>query len=1312
MSIKVHAGKFEHFVLRPLFWFATFVLVLFALVQATGRFTMAIAHLFEEQINLVAATQNAHLEGVRGSWRGFNPVVYVERLTFGSGHIDQLEIELDALESAWHNAPVLRYARAADVTLKLVQDQAGWRLAGAGAELPDIPLRPLLEQSDDIALTFAAEFANREQQVGRLVAHLALSERDEQRHLQLDILGENDDTFVLQGWQMPQPDGPAQVLVAYGGQISIPRALAGQDDVRLTGDDGQWHGDSVDAHGQLKMTLGRFSVPEVPASFALSAQIDMQRRAYEFAGRVSQLVLDGRDAELDLTGGHFVIRLPEPPPETLGLGELDPEPALDAAAPVRYWQSQLSLTAISEFVGQQMREWEALSQWANQAQIRGELLNLHLFAGGPSRFGYAATAVDISMRGHRGAPTVRGAGGQLWGHAQGAAFQLNSPELYVGFPRLYHDGWQFAESQGLLKLWIEPGYIALHGTHIKTRLGDSAIGGAFGWARPSERYEQRVGLRISVDQTDMLQARGFVPYRIPENLADWLSYGPQAGAVTDATFVYHGQVHNQEGRLTRRLELQADFAEAQIRFDRAWPELQAASGSLHVAGRVTRAELRRARSLEVDVDAGTLLLAPGTTHADIQLTASGSGNALLDFVRGTPLQENMSFVTEAWRGGGQLALQADMTIPLVRDPTADRTGVPDLRVDLAFTTEDFDLVMPDYRLTATQLQGHGTFSLPHHLAGDFSGLIFDEPATIAIAHDPEWLHFDIDGAGQAADIYRVSGVDDLGLLDGSFDFLARVNIAMGRQNVTNMTVATDLSGMGIKLPAHLAKLPSEQTPAEFDLQFLEAYQSLSWRYKDTQGWIHFSGDEVSRGAIGIGAKAPVTGQDQRAILISGLMDQLILSDWVSDDGEAAVGLPQDWQIQRLSIGEFIVGDLSFSDLILTGAQVGDEVSFAMSSADLVGRIEIPAEGLLGIELDKIRLPIDEQEAPLDGSGEALYDVALSLPAEDPIDIEVGRTLPAAQVVISELILGDEPFGRWAFSIEPEADRVNFADFSASVNGVNIDNGELWWNLSDNRSAFQGAVVLDDLATTLPLWDYAPVVSTDSAGLQAQVSWSGSPANIDLLNLDGDLDFSAENGRFLDIESGGGLRMLSLLNFSNVVKRISLDFSDVTGSGVEFDRIKAPVRLQSGQLSFREPMTVRSSASNFQVGGLVDLASGTLDNEMIVTLPVSDSLPWYGVYLALANPLAGLGVVIGERVLRRPIQAFSSAKYRVTGTLDEPQLKFVGIWDQSMRNVEEERAEGEPENNEFPDEQRVEENLGDAGDTSPGQLPQQNAGDAT
>jgi hypothetical protein len=113
------------------------------------------------------------------------------------------------------------------------------------------------------------------------------------------------------------------------------------------------------------------------------------------------------------------------------------------------------------------------------------------------------------------------------------------------------------------------------------------------------------------------------------------------------------------------------------------------------------------------------------------------------------------------------------------------------------------------------------------------------------------------------------------------------------------------------------------------------------------------------------------------------------------------------------------------------------------------------------------------------------------------------------------------------------------------------------------------------------------------------------------------------------------------------------------------------------MKFLEPMTVEGSGSSFRIAGQVDLVDGTLDNEMIVTLPVTKGLPWYAAYVALANPLAGLGVLVGERMLRKPLEQFSSAKYEIRGTLDDPELKFVSVWDTRMNRpqVSLEQVEG-------------------------------------
>ena len=285
-------------------------------------------------------------------------------------------------------------------------------------------------------------------------------------------------------------------------------------------------------------------------------------------------------------------------------------------------------------------------------------------------------------------------------------------------------------------------------------------------------------------------------------------------------------------------------------------------------------------------------------------------------------------------------------------------------------------------------------------------------------------------------------------------------------------------------------------------------------------------------------------------------------------------------------------------------------------------------------------------------------------------MSVGQALPRAKVFVNELIIGKEPFGRWKFAISPEVGGVRFDIEDVLVNGVEIKNSALYWDLERNRSAFSGATYMKDLADVLPLWGYAPVVTSKSASVAGNLSWAGSPANLDILNSEGGISLAATEGRFLDVEtSQAGLRVLSLLNITALTKRISFDFSDVVGEGISFEEAFGDVQIEDQNLSFTKNLVIKSTSSRYEFGGEVDLSGNALDAEMIVTLPVGDSLPWYAAYLAIANPIAGLGVAVGERVFRKPIERMSSAKFLISGSLDDPDVTFTELFNKDIKEAE-------------------------------------------
>jgi uncharacterized protein YhdP len=389
-----------------------------------------------------------------------------------------------------------------------------------------------------------------------------------------------------------------------------------------------------------------------------------------------------------------------------------------------------------------------------------------------------------------------------------------------------------------------------------------------------------------------------------------------------------------------------------------------------------------------------------------------------------------------------------------------------------------------------------------------------------------------------------------------------------------------------------------------------------------------------RGAIGFSSTPPMVDTANNELVLGGRIEGFSVEQVVPDGGGGpALAIPI--RLADLGVGLVDVNGIGFRDAVLggrLGAGDGPDVMLNIESPDLTGRLKYSDGEPLELDLALLRLPEGED----DGT--------------DPLEVQVIGELLDADIKLSQLLVGEKDYGSWSFQMRPTAEGLELNDLNAQLRGIAIEADRMFWDSALNRSFFDGTMQAGDLAEVLPQWDFAASVTTESASMEASLNWQGSPAAVDLDLLVGQAAFEASNGRFLEVTAGGtdAMRIFSLVNFSTIAKRLNFDFSDVVGEGVSFDTLTATSEFNEGMMQFIEPMTVDGSGSSFKIAGKVDLVEGTLDNEMIVTLPVTKGLPWYAAYIALANPLAGLGVLVGERVLRKPLEQFSSANTRSAG----------------------------------------------------------------
>ena len=134
-----------------------------------------------------------------------------------------------------------------------------------------------------------------------------------------------------------------------------------------------------------------------------------------------------------------------------------------------------------------------------------------------------------------------------------------------------------------------------------------------------------------------------------------------------------------------------------------------------------------------------------------------------------------------------------------------------------------------------------------------------------------------------------------------------------------------------------------------------------------------------------------------------------------------------------------------------------------------------------------------------------------------------------------------------------------------------------------------------------------------------------------------------------------LRVFGLLNFNSIGRRLRLDFSDLFGKGLSYDRVKGLLVASNGVFVTREPIVLTGPSSNLELNGTLDMVADRIDAKLLVTLPLTNNLPIAALIVgapAVGGALFLIDKLIGDRVAR-----FASVKYTVQGPVKEPKITF-------------------------------------------------------
>lgn len=181
----------------------------------------------------------------------------------------------------------------------------------------------------------------------------------------------------------------------------------------------------------------------------------------------------------------------------------------------------------------------------------------------------------------------------------------------------------------------------------------------------------------------------------------------------------------------------------------------------------------------------------------------------------------------------------------------------------------------------------------------------------------------------------------------------------------------------------------------------------------------------------------------------------------------------------------------------------------------------------------------------------------------------------------------------------------------------------------------------------------PGVKDASLQMKADLNWQGAPYNFTVASLNGNVSFDLGKGHLSQI-SDKGARIFSLFSLDSLLRKLSLDFSDVFGKGLYFNSFGGTLQIDNGVIKTTDT-EMEAVAGNMKVRGYTDLRTESLNYDISFVPQLASSVPTV-VLLSTSAWTLGLGAFALTKVLEPVIEVISEIRFRLTGTMADPRLE--------------------------------------------------------
>lgn len=870
-----------------------------------------------------------------------------------------------------------------------------------------------------------------------------------------------------------------------------------------------------------------------------------------------------------------------------------------------------------------------------------------------------------------------------WVAAEGAAGHVEfagREGVALRFPELFLEPLVLERASGRVTWSLAGDQPRVAGEDLSVGWRGASVEGDFQLTVPGEPARQRPGqFTLNLDMRDIDATQTPLGEWLPlavfdSDLREWLTSGI-TGHVPRGSLHFSQTLDGEDATTAEddadelgksaELRLALDVERGHLPYDPEWPALNELSGHLSLHNQTLEATVEHAEMLGLVSEGAKVALAD--ERLTVEGPVGGSVQSLFDFLAAAPIDGMDGF--SDWRGEGRVDGRLRLGVAM---DTPDSVEEAPVDVDLQASVDAPSVRLPQADLELGSVNGalhyrHLGESDSDTLTGQLGARVFEGPLL---------ADFDIGGQGVTLegralargllDWAGASGLD--GLISGYFPYTAELDLDADKPR---LTLDSGLQGLAIDLPAPFGKTLDAQVPLHLTASIPDRVVNLDLADRLRLRWRSL-GPDSSQGQAWLenwpadpewpgGSGWEVAWHTPRLLLARWQQALADVSLPVTPAAEEATGGGSALtRLRSLSLRadclyyqQRCLGDLQASASPLGG----DGWSLVLAGSLVQGRAEYRPAQSSPLDIALARLNLDPLLAEASAQGEPpaslQSEIVTAIPEPAPLPDWLTR-VPAGQLSIATLSRSGHRFGPFEARWHESPDRLRLDPVSLKLGEITAL-GELVWeasgeqvSLTRSRLSISGG----DLGTALAALDQPVAVNSASTEVQTQLAWPGAPWQFALARSRGSIEANLTDGRFRMLESPSA-RLVGLLNVDNLLRRLRLDFSDVTGEGTAFDSVSGDATLYGGRLETRGPVEIDGTSTQFTLDGSVDLMARQLDLTLGVTVPVSQNLPLAAV-LAGA-PYVGGALFLADKVFGGWLDKVTRIYYRVQGPWTSPRI---------------------------------------------------------